>query len=122
MLDRLLRNSLLPMLPGSVLSDQIIVSPGTRQAVVFEPSSNTIILSAAAGAKTTYHLRRKQPFQESEVRLAEVFVRASSFVRGADGQPFEHDVLRHFPERVIAFYVAEEARQSAMSVLAQFQE
>lgn len=122
MFAKLVKCVLAPLLSGAVVDDQVTSIDPAADTVTHDPTTNTLSLSPAKGSKKTLHIYRKQRFHRTELALARSFVRASTLVRGAHGQPFEKDVLRHFPERVITMAVAEEARRTAMGILSKFDE
>jgi hypothetical protein len=98
----LLASYLLPMLPGARLHGPGELSGKFKQKTVAFTSGGSMSVRPSRTARYEFRIVRKGKFLPSEHALVEAFVSAAAEVGGAVGTPFETEVLRALPLRVVA--------------------
>jgi len=118
----LLETYLLPMLPGARVSASRALSGKFKQKAVAYTASGTISVRPTRTARYELAIRRKQKFVPSEHVLVEAFVSAIRDVAAAIGTPFEAEVLRALPLRVVARAAGGKSARTLFRILEQLAE
>ena len=100
--SRLLQRYLVPMMPGAVLGPPREMAGTWKQKAVAVMAPGSLSVRPAPDASFDCELTRSQRFLAPEVHLVEAFVEACHEVERAVGEPFEVEVLRGLPLRVVA--------------------
>jgi hypothetical protein len=110
------------MLPGARVALARELSGKFKHKTVAFTSGGSISVRPTKTAKYELSIRRKQKFVPSEHALVESFVSSVRDVSGAVGSPFEAEVLRALPLRVVARAAGGRNARTLLGILEQLTE
>ena len=109
------------MIPGSSVSGPHELSgKWKQQAVAYYPGGGLISVRPEKSATFEFRFERSQNFRPDELNLARCFVDSVDEVKDALGKPFETEVLRGLPLRVVARAAGGVMQAALLLVLEQF--
>lgn len=100
--EKLLRDHLLPMIPGATLAGPSTLAAKRKRKLAALTAPCSMAVRPETFATFEFTLGRSQKFRTDEVVLVECFVNAVNEIKDALGKPFEAEVLRGLPLRVVA--------------------
>jgi len=118
--EKLLRDHLLPMIPGATLTGPGVLAGKWKQKAAALTAPCSISVRPEKAATYDFTLGRSQKFRTDEVKLVEAFVEAVDEIKDAIGKPFESEVLHGLPLRVVARAAGGTASAGLLRVLEQF--
>jgi hypothetical protein len=110
--EMLLRN-LVPMLAGSELDPSPVLCDDAAP-LVLQPMDRELLLRPDSVWKHQLRLRRVQPFEPSDVRIADKFLRALREKLIASDQPFFSYLLDRCPQDVVAWSMQHKLMDDAL--------
>lgn len=113
---------LLPMLPGTNRDAARQITSRDRQTVSYVQAGGgrQLFVRPTARADFEFVVSRSQKFQAPEIALVKAFVTATADVAEAIGKPFEREVLRGLPLRVVALAAGGAHQKVLLGILDQF--
>jgi hypothetical protein len=119
---RLVGEFLLPMFPGASLGLGASLRPRVRQTVSYSKAGggSQLLLRPDSKASFEFAISRSQKFGQADLDLARAFVRGAADVADAIQKPFEAEVLRNLPLRVVALAAGGTGQAALLAVLEKF--
>jgi len=110
------------MFPGASLGPGTRLRPRVRQTVSYSKAGggSQLLLRPDSKASFEFAISRSQKFGQVDLDLARAFVRGAADVADAIGKPFEAEVLRNLPLRVVALAAGGTGQAALLAVLEKF--
>ena len=109
----MLLENLVPMLAGSELDPSPVPCKDAAPLVV-QPTNSELLLRPDSVWKQQLRLRRAQPFEAGDVRIADKFLRALREKLVAAGQPFFSYLIDKCPQDVVALTMQHRSMDDAL--------